>query len=837
MDYVGQRESWSMYDKHLRGLMILSAALLVGCAVGGGDGRPADTEGTGSDTGGTAGTGDDGPTTTPDGSSGSGDSSDPDGTGTGTTGGDEEPGLLDTPTKGGPIAINDAGDTLAVANKATGDVTLFALPDHTERARIEVGPEPVSVSWSPDNSTLYVVNRADGTVVEVLGADGDAPSLGGSVAVGSETIQGALSPRGTQLYVTSWIDGTLSVVDTGSMVVSDVIDLGGAPYAVCVTNDGDDDESDETVWVTDFYGRPIAGAPEATDGAREGRVFVVGAGDLSVGESTIAPFEDSGVTGFETTGFYPNQLYSCVVNDEHLYVTAVGASPASFSGATDFHQNVQGMVAAIELSTGAEDTSRSVNLNALVDDLAAPKRFVAVPSDIAFAPNSDFGYVASTASNSVFRIDWTQSPPTGGSPSGATFLPTAPSPTGVAIQGTTAYSYNEVDRSISVIDLAAQETIETSIPAAPQPTSADEISALRGQRFFNTGLARWSANGWVSCLACHPAGLTDNVTWSFPAGPRQTVDLSGSYNEGGAVQRIFNWTAIFDEVHDFELNTRGVAGGTGAIVSSAELNPDGTANAAARIDFVGPGGVADPLNGFNIGSTRAVAQSGAVPEDWDDIMHYVQTLRAPRAASVYAGDPEAGRDVFAQGGCDNCHSGALWTLSERYYTPALDQDPRVLTLASQGIGSIDVRPDQVASTDPSQVFVLQNDANGAPQRHSCAVRIVGTFGEAGPDAHGADEIRQNGAPAQGVDGFNIPSLFGVAVGGPYLHNGAAETLQELLDPSGEFGNHLRAGNQVFSPTETELADLIAFLRSIDDHTAPFAIPAEQDFCPNGISFD
>lgn len=812
-------------------LLLLTPALAVGCATGSDD-APADTEGsTGADGTGAA-------TDSTDSTGGPVDPTDPDSSGTdgGSTTGDAEPGLLDGPTKGGPIAINDAGDTIAVANKATGDVTLFSLTDLQVRARVGVGNEPVSVSWSPDNATLYVVNRADGSVTEIRDADTDAPSVANTIVVGSEVIQGALSPRGTRLYVTSLVDRTLSVVDTASMSVTDVITLGGAPHAVCVTNDGDDDETDESIWVTDFYSRPVSGQAEATDGARQGRVFSLSAADFAVEETTIAPFADSGIAGFEATGFYPNQLYSCVVNDAHLYVTAVGASPAAFDGGTDFHQNVQGMVAAIDLETKAEDTARSTNLNALVGPLAAPKRFVAVPMDIAFAPNSDFGYVASTASNSVFRIDWTQSPPVGGSPSGTAFLPTAASPTGVAIRETTAYAYNEVDRSISVIDLAAQETIEMSIESAPQPSDADEISELRGQKFFNTGLARWSANGWVSCLACHPAGLTDNVTWVFPAGPRQTVDLSASFNEGAAVQRIFNWTAIFDEVHDFELNTRGVAGGTGAIVSSADLNADGSPNLAARIDFVGAGGPADPLNGFNVGSSRAVAQSGALPEDWDDIMRYVQTIRTPAAATVADGDPVAGREVFANAGCDSCHSGQLWTISERYYTPALDQDPRALTLLSQGISSIDVRPDQLVSTDPSQLFVLQNDANGAPQRHSCAVRIVGTFDADGPDGRGAAELRQNGGPAQGVDGFNIPSLFGMSLGAPYLHNGAAETLEDLLDPAGDFGNHLRAGNQVFSPTDTELADLIAFLRSIDDDTETFPIPSDQQFCPNGLTF-
>ncbi|MCH9685900.1 MAG: hypothetical protein K0V04_30985, partial [Deltaproteobacteria bacterium] len=606
----------------------------------------------------------------------------------------EEEGLLVGPTKGGPILINESGGTLAVANKATNDVTLFALPELTERARIGVGDEPGSVSWSPDDSTLYVVNRADGTVTEILNADTDSPQTGTTVLVGSEAIQGTLSPRGRTLFVSSWVDGTLTLVDTRSMAVREQIQLGGAPYGVCMTNDGDEEEDDETIFVTDFYGRARPDAPEADDLAREGRIFEVNAGNLEVSTLTLAPFSDSGIPGFEATGFYPNQLHSCVVNNGRLYVTAVGASPAAFEGTTDFHQNVQGMVGVIDLATGQEDRERSVNLNALVDALAAPKRFVAVPADIAFAPNSDFGYVASTASDSVFRIDWTSAPPVGGAPAGTAFLDTDLSPTGVTIRDTTAYAYNEVGRSISVIDLAQQQTIAVAIESAPQPTVASEISELRGQRFFNTGLGRWSTNGWVSCLGCHPAGLTDNVTWSFPTGPRQTVDLSGSFNEGGAIQRVFNWTAIFDEVHDFELNTRGVAGGTGAIVSSTDLLADGTANVEARIDFVGPDGVANPVNGFNVGSARAVAVSGATPEDWDDIMNYVASLRAPRAATVVGGDVDAGRAVFEDGGCHNCHSGELWTLSELYYTPQLDQDPRTLTLLSQGINSINVRPDQ-----------------------------------------------------------------------------------------------------------------------------------------------
>jgi YVTN family beta-propeller protein len=748
------------------------------------------------------------------------------------------PVYAEEPSKGGPIAVNEAGDTLAVANGATDDVTLFALPELTERARIAVGDQPVSVVFSAEGSTLYVVNRASADVMIVAGANGASPSIAGTIDVGAEPGMGALSPSGTTLYVSNWADGTLSIVDTRSRSV-DTLDLGGAPFAVCVSNDGDEEDSDETVFVTDFYALGIDGQLEATDRARRGRVFRVSAGDHSIEESLLSPVAVTGVEpGIDSamTSAYPNQLYSCAVNNGWVYVTSVGASPASFMGATDFRQNVHGLVHVLDAATGSEVPERTVNLSQLVTSLAAPKRFVAVPIDVAFVPGSDFGYIASLASDSVLRVDWSVSPPRPGSPSGASFLATGQSPIGIAISGSNAYTVNETGRSVTHIDLATQTTPTLNVESAPQPSGSAEVDIHRGQRFFNTGLARWSANGWVACVACHPMGTTDNVTWSFPAGPRQTVDTSATFDSSGGVQRVLNWTAIFDEIHDFELNTRGVANGTGAIVSTTDLNMDGTPNTAARIDFVGPGGIPNPQNGFNVGSSAAVARTGATPEDWDQIEAYLRALRSPRGREHHvAADPEAGRAVFMEAGCQNCHGGPLWTLSELYYTPIMNGDLRTLTLAAAGVSDLgDVRADQVRTLDPSAMRVLENDANGAPQRHSCVVRRVGTFDADGPRTRGAAEVRQNGAPAQGVDGFNVPSLLAVNLGGPYLHHGAAETLEELLDPRGAFQAHLRAGNQVFAPDDQELADLIAFVRSIDDETAPIPVPAGQRFCPEGV---
>ena len=62
--------------------------------------------------------------------------------------------------------------------------------------------------------------------------------------------------------------------------------------------------------------------------------------------------------------------------------------------------------------------------------------------------------------------------------------------------------------------------------------------------------------GWSSCGSCHPDGLTDNITWIFGSGrarPRRWTARSRTA-PAAQKQRMLNWTAINDELHDFEPN-------------------------------------------------------------------------------------------------------------------------------------------------------------------------------------------------------------------------------------------------------------------------------------------
>jgi cytochrome c peroxidase len=95
---------------------------------------------------------------------------------------------------------------------------------------------------------------------------------------------------------------------------------------------------------------------------------------------------------------------------------------------------------------------------------------------------------------------------------------------------------------------------------------------------------------------------------------------------------------------------------------------------------------------------------------------------------------------------------------------------------------------------------------------------VGTFNAASPieirgAAAVAGQTTQGFAPFGGA-GFNSPSLLGVTYSGPYFHDGSAHTLEEVA------AKHTIPGGLTIqnSLNVQELADLLAFVRSIDDQT-------------------
>ncbi|MBP6845220.1 MAG: YncE family protein [Kofleriaceae bacterium] len=764
------------------------------------------------------------------------------------------------PSKSGTIAITEDDTRVIMVNPEAGTVSIFDTATNARLVELPTGREPSAVVIHPDGKSAYVANRGDGTVVKIANLDG-TPSVSGPLAVGSEPTGLALSPTGATLYVAEWAEGRIAVVATATMTETGAITAPRNPRGVAVTNDGDADDSDELIVVPEFYGEPTGA--EAADGSRAGRVRLYRASDLSPDTAITLAAIDSGFApstapaGAPTVTTAPNQLWNAVIVGTKLYLPSISAAPAA---PTNFQSNVHAVVYVGDLATHAED--RGLNgtmvLPKLVrDQIPDPtaKQFLADIVDLDFI-GTGVAYVLSRGSDTVQRVvlDPAQGPRLGSPQNKQIELNTTPAgsagpcqtPTGIvtAHAGARAFVNCWVTRSLGVLDLS-QQALTTTV--ASSAIAAGERDVQDGRRFFFTGRGRWSNSGWSDCASCHPDGLSDNITWSFAAGPRQSTSLDGSYTHGPGAQqqRAFNWTGIFDEMHDFERNTRGVSGGKGAVT-----RPDPAIAGAACGNLAQEAQA--PISADGLGRSVKLDQdvAGNCTHDWDKVEAYGKTVRPPLALRKQ--DPAAvarGAALFGlatatanNAGCVKCHGGPGWTASRvAFPLSTVDPSPLVATPFTPPAAWAPATSDQgwnfhttKINTQPSSAFFPGFEATNraAPNQIACVLRNVGTFGG---DALEQRLVNGNLVRAQGRLGYNVPSLYGLAVGAPYLHHGGGSDLADLFDDPA-WQAHITAGNPVWLATGTpaelavKKADLAAFLLSIDAVTPEQALPAGFDGC-------
>src|SRR5206468_399118 len=262
-------------------------------------------------------------------------------------------------------------------------------------------------------------------------------------------------------------------------------------------------------------------------------------------------------------------------------------------------------------------------------------------------------------------------------------------PQGIAItsDGARAYVANFVSRNVSVVDLTTDAVIAVvQTSDLPAPGSAGETNLVGAEMFFssrgnfdsipgtNSLRNRLSALGWQGCASCHFKGLTDGVVWQFNTGPRKSVPLNATFNpHNRAQQRVLNYSAIFDEVEDFEINIRNVSG-PGPLAGGA-LDPNHGLLIGDASDLnVAPGA----LNAFALANANRPQVTVTLPgsankvpaltalREW--VRNAVRTPNSPLPVGWAPGAPAPadiamGRSLFLKAGCASCHGGLNWTVS------------------------------------------------------------------------------------------------------------------------------------------------------------------------------
>lgn len=822
------------------------------------------------------------------------------------------------PSRGSPIAISPDDSVVVSANRDTKTVSVFktsfpddgSTPKMDKVAELEVGAEPWQVAIAPNGDTAFVVVRKDQKLVKITGLK-TTPRVDGSVAVGSEPTAVALTPAGTRAWVANWVDGTLTGVDTASMQVTSTLDLNAAlvasgllgadvkaarpalahPRSIAITNNGDQNETDESIYVTEYYAQRFEAEADLganADTAKGGVVYKVKLADKSISTIRLAPLADMGFKDSNggQAGCYPNQLQSITIQDHYAYVSSICASPKGPVGAittvqpanlANIKTTTHGVVSVIDLATDQEVQSATASMHSRFDKLFAERnvaddgtrRYPAVPADIGFVKGGGVGYVVANAADSVFRVRYDFAAASAISeigapnqthinlnPTGIAADKSGQNPIGIATASLDAhkrYAFvaNDITRNVSIIDFNTQAVAGPNVEGAvvvrsanlPAPNSTED-KVRKGKRFFNTATGRWSlkGQGWNGCQSCHMDGLSDNVTWFFARGPRQSTSLDGSFSKKDPNdQRIFNWTAIVDEMSDFEGNTRGISGGVGAIVHTKSTPPAATDRIdLAAIGHAGLAGSAEQV--VDQSNPLALAQPNVL-SDWEEIKEYAKTIRSPRKASNLDGSKiAAGRTIFqGDGTCQGCHGGDKWTISTRFYTPSKEQgDALNAKTWSQPSGF----PTALLPAADQKFMRFGNGNAAAFDQIQCILRPVGTYGKSDALMGQAVELRQDmTTPGQGNqtngNGFNPPSLLGMSVGAPYFHGGGAATLESLFSPA------FKAHYQAISPNlfaESDPAEraakvdaLVQFILSIDESTEVVAAPLTAgaqggDFC-------
>ena len=720
----------------------------------------------------------------------------------------QPPTIFSGPTSSQPLALTADGAFLIVANPDNNTVSFFdvRLDRNRRLAEVPVQTEPNGVAILPNGSKAYVANTVSGTVsvIPLNLYNGSLSRPTKHIPVGVEPYGLALTPNGKKLYVTNSRSNSVSVIDTTTDAVTATIpNVGPEPRGIAITNNGDSIDTDETVYVTQFLALPIAGKSDGQDDAKAGHITVISAATNTViGQATINPIAD---TGFKaagdaiarippganfifTTGAYPNQLNNIAIKEGFAFIPSVGASP---NGPVRFDVNTHSLLSAVNLSTNL-DAGQTINMHLAVKNQTNPtKLFNTLPWAMAFKHATKEGYVAIAASNVIVKV--VVDTATGASvvqndpadPTRVLQLPAGKNPRGIVINpaDTRAYVMNYISRDITVLNIAAGESVlAASVLSAAQPAAGSLAEKIQiGKELYNASVGvfdpatsggpaitgRMSNNGWGACAACHPNGLSDNVVWIFPSGPKRTIPQHTDFDltiPARTEQRPLNWSAERDEEEDFELNIRAVSGGQGLIVDVDNVTPD--ANVA---NFT-------PLSSANRNQLK-VRGVGA----WDAIKAYIQFGVRPPISPVSKTDPDvvAGRALFTSANCQACHGSGQWTTARIRYTPP-----------------------------PSAGLV---NANGELFGE---LRQVGTFNPAA-----LNEVRQNGAPPLGADGYVPPSLLSIfAFPETFFHNGSAGTLDEVLNNV----THRSAGtggvDTLTNPSDR--AKVVQFLKSIDAASTP-----------------
>ncbi len=200
---------------------------------------------------------------------------------------------------------------------------------------------------------------------------------------------------------------------------------------------------------------------------------------------------------------------------------------------------------------------------------------------------------------------------------------------------------------------------------------------------------------------------------------------------------------------------------------------------------------------------------------------FVEGLREHDAGKTAALDESAlrGLRLFAgKGQCIVCHHGPLLTDYEFHDTQVPSDDSLVWRSGEEGDLPVDAAP----PADLGRV-------HGIERLRASEFGVGSTWSD---DPTGPQSVKVDYLPRhlhEGSPEFKTPTLRNVALTAPYMHNGAFDTLEEVVEfystraDARRFGGQSEKILQPLNLSPTEASDLVAFLESLTDDSLDLSL--------------
>jgi DNA-binding beta-propeller fold protein YncE len=534
------------------------------------------------------------------------------------------------PTASGTILVQPYGMLNRVWNVNPDNDSVSVIEGDAVVAEIPVGDGPWSIAAAPLLNEVWVVNKHDATIAVI---DSVLLSISRIIELdaGSQPHGIAFAPESNTAYVATEATGEILRIEAVSGTVDRRHVAGGRMRHVSV------DATGTEVYASRFISPVLPGEdganPVVDDGLRlyGGEVVVLNA-NLVPQTTVVLQHSDRAASEHSGPGI-PNYLGPAVISPDGAMAWVPSKQDNILAGGLrggvgiTFEHTVRAVSSMIDLGLLQEDFGFRIDHdNASVANHAAfgpygAYMFTALEGNRQIAVSDTFAGVE------LLRFD----------------VGRAPQGLAMGDDGRTLYVHNFLDRTVSAFDVSDvvdrhERTVVELWTRSTVGTEALATNVLTGkQLFYDARDDRLALDDYMACASCHNDGGQDGRVWDFTSlgeGLRNTIALRG---RGGADHGPLHWSANFDEIHDFENQIRGFAGGTGLMT-----DPD----FAATQPLLGP-------------------SKAGLSADLDALASYLGSLtgfaRSPARQATLSAEANAGRQLFETSGCSGCHFGEALT--------------------------------------------------------------------------------------------------------------------------------------------------------------------------------